>query len=255
MDQKKLDAIIDKHRKWLMGENGGERANLMDANLTDANLADAVLMDANLTDANLTRANLTRTYLTRANLTRANLTRANLTDANLTDAYLTRANLTRANLTDANLADAVLMDANLTRANLTRANLTRTYLTRANLTRANLTDANLTDAVLVDAIMYNLQCPEEGAFIGWKKCKNNIIVKLKITDDALRSSATSRKCRASKVEVLEIFGAKKAESGHRSGFFYEVGETIEINDFDTNRWNECSTGIHFFITKKEAEEY
>jgi hypothetical protein len=25
--------------------------------------------------------------------------------------------------------------------------------------------------------------------------------------------------------------------------------------FDENRWNECSHGIHFFITRKEAEDY
>jgi hypothetical protein len=34
-----------------------------------------------------------------------------------------------------------------------------------------------------------------------------------------------------------------------------VGETIEVKDFDDDRWNECSAGIHFFITRKEAVEY
>ena len=48
MDQKKLNEIIEKHGKWLLGEEGGDRANLTDANLTDANLTDANLADANL---------------------------------------------------------------------------------------------------------------------------------------------------------------------------------------------------------------
>lgn len=33
------------------------------------------------------------------------------------------------------------------------------------------------------------------------------------------------------------------------------GETIHVEDFDTNRWNECATGIHFFITRIEAVAY
>lgn len=31
--------------------------------------------------------------------------------------------------------------------------------------------------------------------------------------------------------------------------------TVEVKNFDKNRWNECSTGIHCFITKREAELY
>ena len=30
---------------------------------------------------------------------------------------------------------------------------------------------------------------------------------------------------------------------------------VSVNDFDTNRWKECSTGIHFFMTREEAVEY
>ena len=77
----------------------------------------------------------------------------------------------------------------------------------ANLSYANLRYANLRDADLCDA-SYNeftsffaIQCPEEGSFIAYKKAINkalDVIVKLEITSDAKRSSATSRKCRASK---------------------------------------------------------
>ena len=85
-----LKTILEKHRKWLLGE-GGARAVL--------------------TGVNLTRVNLTDTNLTRVNLTGADLTRANLTDANLTGANLTGVSLARANLTGANLTGAVLTDA------------------------------------------------------------------------------------------------------------------------------------------------
>ena len=106
----------------------------------------------------------------------------------------------------------------------------------------------------------SLQCPEKGAFIRYKKSGDKI-VELRIEEDSQRSSATSRKCRASKVTVLSITSIdgkeefKKSENTEEYRFTYEVGKTYEIDDFDEDRWNECSTGIHFFITRDEAVKY
>ena len=106
-----------------------------------------------------------------------------------------------------------------------------------------------------------MTCPEVGAFIGWKRA-HKAIVKLQITDDAKRSSATSRKCRCSKAVVLGLenmdgtpYPDIQVSSQYDSSFTYRVGETVEVTDFDENRWNECSTGIHFFITRQEAVDY
>lgn len=143
---------------------------------------------------------------------------------------------------------------------------------KADLRGANLGDADLRGADLRGAdlgdVKYNektaffaLQCPEEGSYIGWKKARE-YIVKLRITDDAKRSSATTRKCRASKAEVLEIqnIDGTKAptvivRSSYDEDFIYEVGKIVEVKNFDTYRWNECSTGIHHFITRQEAVSY
>ena len=46
-----------------------------------------------------------------------------------------------------------------------------------------------------------------------------------------------------------------AHSVFDENFIYRVGETVEVKDFDENRWDECSTGIHFFITRGEAASY
>ena len=233
-----LDIILEKHKKWLCGE-AGERANLRDANLSNANLRYANLRDANLSNADLSDANLSD----------ANLRNANLRDADLSDANLRYANLSYANLSYANLRDANLRDANLRDANLSNADLSD----------ADISDADLSDANLRNADYGNIQCPEEGSFIGFKKLRYNLICKLEITSDAKRSSATSRKCRASKVIVLAIYDkeveVEEGVSKHDNDFIYRVGETLEIKDFDANRWNECSTGIHFFITRREAEMY
>ena len=127
---------------------------------------------------------------------------------------------------------------------------------------ANLRDADLCDVISNEnTVMFALACPEEGEFIGWKKA-DGLIVKLLILADAKRSSATTRKCRCSKAKVLSIqtIDGDEAEqpfvvSDHDKTFFYRVGETVEVADFDENRWNECSAGIHFFITRREAEQW
>ena len=51
--QIELNEILAKHKKWLNGEEGGERADLRNANLRNADLSDANLSYADLSDANL----------------------------------------------------------------------------------------------------------------------------------------------------------------------------------------------------------
>ena len=108
---------------------------------------------------------------------------------------------------------------------------------------------------------FHLQCPEEGSYIAYKKCQEDRIVKLLIPEDAKRSSATTRKCRASKAKVLSITNIdgtenfEKAVSYYDYNFIYQVGEIVEIEDFDEDRWNECGAGIHHFITRNEAVNY
>ena len=159
------------------------------------------------------------------------------------------------NLSGANLSNADLRYANLSGANLRYANLRY-----ANLSGADLSGANLSGIITNHyTTFYHLQCPEEGSFIGYKKA-GSCIVKLLIPEDALRSSATSRKCRANKAKVLEITkldgsNLQEVPSDYDNTFIYKVGEDVKVDNFDTDRWNECSTGIHFFITKQEAIYY
>ena len=83
MTQEELNMILDKHRKWLNDEEGGERANLYRANLYRANLYRANLYRANLCGATLFGATLFGANLREANLCGANLREANLHGANL----------------------------------------------------------------------------------------------------------------------------------------------------------------------------
>lgn len=126
----------------------------------------------------------------------------------------------------------------------------------ADLRRADLRGADLSD-IKINEVTFGItiNCPEEGSFIAFKKCQGKI-VKLMIPEDAKRSSATSYKCRCSKAKVLEIEGGINfIKSDYDSSFSYMVGEIIEVSNFDEDRWNECSTGIHFFMSREMAKQY
>ena len=105
-----------------------------------------------------------------------------------------------------------------------------------------------------------MACPKEGSFIGYKKCRDGRIVQLEVPEDAKRSSAYGRKCRCSRAKVLDIWTRYGEETGcavscSDNNFVYRKGETVEVEDFDEDRFNECAAGIHFFMTCKEAEDY
>ena len=235
MKQEQIEKILEEHKAWL-NRTGGAKANLCGANLRDADLRGADLCGADLCGAKLCGADL---Y-----------------DADLCDA----------NLCGANLRDADLRGADLCGADLCGAKLCGAYLRDADLRGADLCGANLRGADLrgvrynEQTAYYAMQCPEKGAYIGYKKAEGKI-VELEIQADAKRSSATTRKCRASKAKVLSITSIdgkehfEEAKSSRDQSFVYRVGKTVEVKDFDEDRWKECSTGIHHFITREEAAMY
>lgn len=251
-------------------------ADLSYANLENANLKGAVLNRADLRHANLENANLSKTNLRRADLRYADLNRANLSSsraeyanlvsadlryADLKDADLRRSDLEYADLKNADLGCAYLVNANLEHADLKNANLSQANIMRASLRDANLTGANLKKVLInIYTAGYVMDCPEEGSFIGYKKA-DGCIVKLLILEDAKRSSATTVKCRCSKAKVLEIREIQtdklldSVSSDYDRNFVYKVGEVVSVDNFDDNRWNECSTGIHFFISRENALSY
>ena len=242
MTREKLSTILENHKHWINEDCEGWEN--MKADLRGANLRGANLCNANLCDSNLYGAYLRGAYLRGSDLCGSDLCGADLCGADLCNANLCNANLCNANLCDSNLCGADLCNANLCNANLCNANL-----------RA----ADLRDAKNLPFIPY--ACPDTGSFIGYKKA-SNMIIKLEITEDAKRVSATSRKCRCNKAKVLGIYDYecnlledKEVASDRDKDFIYRVGEIVEVENFDEDRWNECSTGIHFFINFQEAVKY
>ena len=275
--KEELAEILRKHNRWLANGVGGERADLSGADLHNANLRDADLRGADLSCADLYGADLHYADLRSANLRSADLHYADLRSADLRSAdlhyadlrsaALRSADLRSANLRSADLHYADLRSADLYCADLYGADLHYADLRSADLRSADLRSANLRSADLHYADLYGAEnlvspiaCPEKGSFIGYKKCRGDLIVELEICEDAKRSSATTRKCRCDKAKVIAITspdgGAEEAaQSGYNPNFIYRVGDIVSVPDFDDNRWNECAPGIHFFITRQEAVDY
>lgn len=127
-------------------------------------------------------------------------------------------------------------------------------------------DANLVGAKIDPIAAAQLSIvPEVGAFIGWKKCRGpngngKVIVKLQIPATAKRSNATGRKCRAERAKVMAIYNMDGTEaeygiSSHDRVTKYVKGKTVKCHEWEEARWVECAGGIHFFITRTEAEAY
>ena len=130
-----------------------------------------------------------------------------------------------ADLSYADLSSAYLRYADLIYAKLSYADLRFADLRSADLSYADLSSVNANESTA----MFFSQCPTEGSFIAWKKAQGKI-VKLEVTEDAKRSSATTLKCRCSKAKVLDIqeedgrsSGLDKIASNHKSSFIYKVG--------------------------------
>ena len=256
LTREKLNKILEEHKHWI--NEDCKNWEDMRADLQYADLSGADFRSANLYEANLRCADLRC----------ADLSGANLCDANLRGTDLRCADLRGADLRRANLYGAFLLNADLSGADFRSANLLNTDLSGADLHNADLRGADLCDADLRSAknVPYiPMVCPEEGDFIGWKKAEGNkdkVIVKLRIPSDAKRSSATTRKCRCSKAEVIAIYNLDGTEEGettchsdYDNSFIYEVGKTVEVTNFSEDRWSECAKGIHFFINRQEAIDY
>ena len=225
ISQEELDEIIKKHQIWLIGDIDGTRMHLEDYDLSGLDFAGMMLDDAILKGCNLR-------------------------EADFGGACLVGVLFNKSDVTDAHFSSADVHNANFQEAIGTET---------------------------TELMNIPMACPDTGSFIGWKKveiygengwvddygfCKY-AIAKLLIPEDALRSSGTGRKCRCNKAQVLAIEDYDgnpiechvDARSSFDSTFKYPIGETVEEPNFDPNRFNVCSKGIHFFIDRQEAVRY
>lgn len=126
---------------------------------------------------------------------------------------------------------------------------------RANLSGADLYGADLSGAENAELIIARTRILPDGELIGWKKCRDDVIVKLRIPAAARRSHAFGRKCRAAFADVLEVVGADAGISVHDGKTEYRAGERVTCDEWCEDWQQECAGGIHFYITQEEAEAH
>lgn len=262
MDKIEIDKMIALHQKWLNNEEGGVRADFSTFDLDGYDFRRVTLSQAYFRGCSLNGANFRGADLQGVDFSFSICHGTNFRDANLHKAIFNDTSLYGTIFIHANLNDAQFygyVEGNgidFRYANVTNIHLTHIYTPFwVGATMHTPGIENLVD-------VYPLACPETGSFIAYKQLNHHLIAKLLIPEDARRSSAFSRKCRADKAQVLGLFnydGTPAAVavgfSHHDPDFAYPIGETVSVPDFDPDRWEECSTGIHFFLTFREAVNY
>ena len=164
----------------------------------------------------------------------------------------------------ADLRGADLRGADLRGADLRGADLKSADFKGANLAGANLAGANLRSAILEGAILpQNWQIvPQVGqSFTAFKKVRGKVVLELLIPRSAQRtSSLIGRKCRANEALVVGVAVGNANNTGvyeslYDPSFAYEIGKMAFEPSFDPDIRVECTAGIHFFMTLKEAVDY
>ena len=173
---------------------------------------------------------------------------------------------------DMDLSGADLHNMDLTLSSFQNANMKTAAFRECDMRECNIRGANLYGAVLehakLDGIQsdhttqwFRMHCPETGPILGYKKCVNDRVVQLLIPADAKRTSATLPSCRCSKAKVLSIKNFDETEEFEEAwslvdeNFVYRKGQWVEVKDFNEDRWMDSTTGIHFWMERKEALSY
>ena len=179
-----------------------------------------------------------------------------------------RADLSYKDLTDTCFVTAYLYGADLRYANFDRSDLRCATMRRADLRGADLSGANLKGAELEGAIfneetiLPDFQIPQDKDLIVWKKLCDGKIAKLLIKKEWARTaSLIGNKCRAERALVLEIRDpqgrfCRYGYSIRSKLFAYRAGSLVSPEEsYDGDIRVECTSGIHFFITREEAKDY
>ena len=252
-----LEEILERHLHWLNRDCGNwesMRADLHNADLHNADLSYANMSYANMRGADMRGADLHGANMRGINLCNANMSYANMRGINLRGADMIDANMRGADLCGTDLRGAKMMGADIRDTNMINTNMIGTDLCDVNMCGADMRGANMRDVDMSSADRLRKGIKLSEPIIGWKKCKNNVLVKLEIPRGAIVFSINNSKCRTDKAKVLEIIGGDRAYSKHKF-FSYYVGDVIEIFNFNCEYNIECAEGIHFFKTREEAENY
>lgn len=123
---------------------------------------------------------------------------------------------------------------------------------------------NEDEFTIYDIVKYKYTYDKD--LIGYKSVKGEqnelLIAELLIPKYTNRMVFENSKCRCSVAKVLGIYYCDgKTYTGKAKpiiapgGYIYKVGEMVYPDSYDDFIFEECSNGIHFFLTKEEAIQF
>lgn len=249
---KPLSIILENHLHWLNADCEGWEN--MRADLSEANLSNIDFSGMNLRHINFYKATIQETDFSQADIRFANFTKADLDFT-----CFNKANLYKTDFSEARFYHTQFVGANLCGVDFGETCLIGTDFTKSKIYNANFNNCNFGYDMTIKHADGELTEYRRGKIltediIGYKKCQDDVIVTLKIPRGAIVFSINGVKCRTNKAKVIAIDGAKKAISYYRDMSYY-VGDEFTIYNFDCIYNHQCGEGIHFFMTREEAERY
>lgn len=182
----------------------------------------------------------------------------NFSNCNLSNCDFTGSRFEHVNFDSANLQKAILKNCDMRYANFHNADCRGTKFS------CTIMECSNHEGIIIDDATenYRMHCPEKGAFLGYKKCFNDLLVTLLIPADARRVCSTTRPCRCDKAKVINITSFDYKEHYKEAwslcastDFKYTLGEYVYPDSFNPDRWMESTHGIHFWMTPEEAIAY
>lgn len=271
-DGTNFDKVVEMHEEWI---KNGMHGNPDNPDVSCADFSCMTIKDIECKNHNLSFAIFLNTKIYKSNFLMCMFTHADFTNTEINYASFWLCDMSHAMFYNARLYNTCFDVSELTFTAFSNASFYASVFDTSYIENVSA----LVSAKNVPNIP--MACPDSGSFIGWKKVCLGLdlepsgsgfipkmveklgIAKLLIPEDAKRSSATGRKCRCDKAKVLEIqdmngnvLNNTIARSFYDNDFIYIAGKMIAPTlPFEENRWEECASGIHFFISREEAVNY
>lgn len=280
-DGHNLEKVLELHKTWCeQHRSDGSKSNMI------ADFSNCELMSLDFSDKMLDFAIFDNAIIAESKFNKTSLRFASFKGATIADVHFVECDCKAAELMCSSISYTEIKDCIFTAASFKLARISYTRIKNTNFDYAffkaaefqcgYMVDCDLNESDIAHTYFHGLsvkdakniphvgmKCPSHGSFIAWKACKHrrkNVIVKLLIPEDAKRISFTSLKCRADKAVVLEIQDAdgnkldfKTARSLMDPSFVYTVGGTVyPEHPLNEDRFEECSSGIHFFVDRDIA---
>lgn len=280
INQEQFDDIIEKHLMWRDDSKTGQRATLINCRLIYVHYSGSIVKDLSL--CFMIGCTFDSCSFDYCDIHSSNLDSSEFNNCTFNNCTFSNTSLSGGTIKTTAFNGCCFVDVNLYNSETENCTFENCYFENTNLCYSIIkentyTDTKFNDCYFTDSIIEGNtgdECfsaasivPECGSFIGWKKCfvsasnKTPVIVKLEILEDSKRSSGTERKCRCEEAKVISITSMDGetnydvAYSFFDMGFAYRVGYTVKSDSFNDNRFETCSNGIHFFLTRQEAENY